>query len=135
MPSTSITSTQHGILDGLGYPDAPQNQTIFYSSPGSEQFAGYGIFDASASYNVPVLGRLRPWIKVDVFNVFNNQKLISWNTSIAPDPTTPADALGIRAGYPRGPAFGTATSNTNFPVPFAGQTGGLTFRMAFGLRF
>jgi hypothetical protein len=132
---TGITSIQHGILDGLGYPDAPLNQTIFYSSPGSEEFAGYGIFDASASYNVPVFKQLRPYIKVDLFNLFNNQKLISWNTSISPDPTTPADSLGLRTGYRTGAAFGTATSNTNFPVPFAGQTGGRTLRIAFGVRF
>ncbi|HEX5106928.1 MAG TPA: carboxypeptidase regulatory-like domain-containing protein [Vicinamibacterales bacterium] len=133
--TTGITAAQHTILDDFGYPDSPLNQAIFYSSPGSEEFAGYGVFDTSASYNVPVFGRLRPMIKVDLFNVFNNQKLISWNTSISPDPTTPADELGLRTGYRTGPLFGTATSNTNFPLPFPGQTGGRTLRIAFGVRF
>ena len=135
------TGTQLAILDDLDYPDAPQSQALFYSKPGSESFAGYGIIDVSASYNVPVFQGVRPRIDIDVYNLFNNQKLISWDTSIEPDPTTPRDSLGIPTGYrPRGTAtgsatFGTATSNLNFPVPFAGGTGGRTFRFSIGVRF
>jgi hypothetical protein len=70
-----------------------------------------------------------------VFNVLNNDKLISWNTTIRQDATTPLDALGLRTGYVQGPLFGQATSQANFPAPFGGATGGRTFRVAVGVRF
>lgn len=131
----TITAVQAGILDDLGYPDTPGGQTLFYSLPGSESFAGYGLVDLSGVYQVPIFRSIRPRIELDVFNVFNNQKLISWNTSIAPDPATPTDALGLRTGYVKNPSFGAPTGNTSYPVPFAGQTGGRTFRLAVGVRF
>jgi hypothetical protein len=130
-----ITAVQAAALAAAGYVDGPASQAIFYAPPGSEEFAGYGVVDASASYNVPVLGDLRPWLKVDLFNVFNNQKLISWNTTIRQDAATPRDALGLRSGYTPGPLFGQATGNGNYPVPFGGQTGGRTLRLALGFRF
>jgi hypothetical protein len=37
---TGITSIQHGILDGLVTRTRRSTRTIFYSSPGSEEFAG-----------------------------------------------------------------------------------------------
>lgn len=74
-------------------------------------------------------------MKFDVYNVLNNEKLISWNTTISPDKTSPVDAFGIRTGYVKGSLNGTATSQTNFPAPFGGATGGRTFRVALGVRF
>jgi hypothetical protein len=130
-----ITATQVGILAAAGYPDAPLSQTVYYGAPGSEQFAGSAVFDTSFNYDTPVIRSVRPWVKIDVFNLFNNQKLIGWNTTIRQDATTPRDALGLRTGYVKGALFGQATSNTNYPVPFAGQTGGRTLRIAIGLRF
>jgi hypothetical protein len=131
----AITLTQALALDDLGYPDMPSSQTVFYGPAGSESFAGYGIVDASASYNVPVFRSVRPWVRMDLFNLFDNQKLISWNTSIAQDSSTPRDALGLRTGYITGPQFGRPTGNTSYPVPFGGATGGRTLRLAIGVRF
>jgi hypothetical protein len=130
-----LTPVQAALLASLGYVDAPSTQNVFYSAPGSESFAGYGIFDTSFNYNVPVFRSLRPWVKFDVFNLLNNQKLISWNTTIRQDATTPRDDLGLREGYTQGPLFGQATGNANYPAPFAGQTGGRTLRVALGVRF
>jgi hypothetical protein len=130
-----LSLTQFLTLVGAGYPDGPGRQTVYFDELGSEAFEGYGLFDVSASYDVPVFRGLRPWIKADVFNLLNNQKLIAWNTSIAPDSSTPLDALGLRTGYSEGSQFGRATGNTSFPVPFAGATGGRTLRLAVGLRF
>ena len=48
---------------------------------------------------------------------------------------TPRDALGLRTGYVQNALFGQGTSNLNYPVPFAGQTGGRTMRLAVGFRF
>jgi hypothetical protein len=130
-----ITAVQAGILADAGYIDAPSVQTIYYSGLGSERFAGYGKVDLSASYNVPVFRSLRPYVKADVFNALDNQKLVSWNTSIKQDATTARDALGVRSGYVANALFGQGTGNLNYPVPFAGQTGGRTLRLAVGFRF
>jgi hypothetical protein len=133
--SQAITPVQAALLASLGYVDAPGAQSVFYSAPGAESFAGYGMFDTSFNYNVAVFGRLRPWVKLDVFNLLNNQKPISWNTSIRQDATTPRDGLGLREGYTKGALFGQATGNGNYPAPFAGQTGGRTLRVSLGVRF
>jgi hypothetical protein len=131
----AITPTQRAILANAGYPDAPGASSVYFADRGSEEFAGFGLFDANVSYNIPILKTIKPWVKFDIYNLLNNQKLISWNTTIRPDPASPLDSLGLRTGYLRGPLFGQATAQTNFPAPFGGQTGGRTFRVAVGVRF
>jgi hypothetical protein len=130
-----LTATQAGILRGAGYPDAPPPGAVYFGPRGSETFKGYGLFDTSLNYTVPVLRTLRPWVKLDVYNVFNNQKQIGWNTSVRPDPNSPQDTLGLPTGYLPGALFGKPTSASHFPVPFNGSTGGRTFRVALGFRF
>ena len=102
---------------------------------GSENFKGFGVLDVSVNYNVPVFTSVRPWIKVDVFNALNNQKQIAWSTSIKADPASAKDSLGLATGYLPNAAFGTATSNNQFPAPLAGVAGGRTMRFAVGVRF
>jgi hypothetical protein len=132
-----VTGTQGAILDTLGYPDAPATQQLYFSLPGSEPFAGYGIFDLSGSYDVPVFRGLRPRLDVEVFNLFDNQKLIGWNTTIVPvgAPGAPVDNLGLPTTYIQGPFFRQGRSESHYPVPLAGETGGRTFRVSFGVRF
>jgi hypothetical protein len=84
---------------------------------------------------VPVWQSLRPWIKVEVLNALNNQKLLTWDTTVAADPAGAKDALGIPLGYTRGPNFGLATSNANYARPRQGMDGGRTFVVAAGVRF
>ncbi len=127
------TTAQKSLL--AAYPDLPSTQTVFFADRGSENFKGYGVVDLSVNYNVPVFESARPWIKVDVFNALNNQKLIAWNTTIKADPASAKDSLGLATGYLPGPTFGTATSNNQFPAPLAGVTGGRTLRLAIGVRF
>jgi outer membrane receptor protein involved in Fe transport len=141
-------ATQRAILAAAGYPDQLGTANVFFAERGSETFAGYGLFDTSVHYNVPVFRDLRPWIKFDVYNLLNNQKLIAWNTTVTQDATTPADNLGLRTGFTRNAAFGRATGNTvtnlnqtaiptYAPTGFGGTNGngGRTFRVALGLRF
>ncbi len=97
--------------------------------------AGYGVVDASVSYAVPVFRSLAPWVKVELFNVLDNDKQIAWNTVVAADPASPLDALGLPTGYVKGTNFGKATSNNHFITSLPGVPGGRTFRMSFGLRF
>jgi len=127
-----LSSLQEQLLSA--YPDAPASQPIYFGGRGTEDFKGYGVLDMSVNYNVPVFRTLRPWIKFDVFNLLNNDKLIQWNTTVLPDPNSPLDALGLPTGYIPGGAFGTGTRNSNYPQSIAG-TGLRGFRVAFGVRF
>jgi hypothetical protein len=144
--SQPLTATQRAILTNAGYPNAPNTQTVFFADRGSEEFKGYGLFDLDLSYNVPVFKSLRPWIKFDVYNLFNNQKLIAWNTTISQTASSPRDNLGLATAYTPGTTFGTATGNTvtnlnytginAYPVAFNGALpGGRTYRVAVGFRF
>jgi len=130
-----ITSIQKAKLAAAGYPDAPSSQTVYFDSRGSESFKGFQVWDLAATYNIPVFRSLRPYFNVAMYNAFNNQKLIRWNTTVSQDPNSPLDENGLQTGYRLGTNYGKATSNTNFPVPFQGQTGGRTWRMAVGFRF
>ena len=125
-----LTATQGDILEAAGYPDGPGPVSLFFGERGSEEFAGYGVLDMSFNYNIPVFKTVRPWIKFEVYNLFDNLKLIAWNTTIVPDPTSPKDSLGYATGYIKAPTFGTATGNTvtnlnvstinAYPVSFSG---------------
>ena len=100
-----------------------------------EHFAGYGMLDLSASYNVPVFRSLRPWLKMDLFNALDNQKLVSWNTSITADASGPKDENGLPVNYVKSAAFGTATGPGSYPRPRPGLDGGRTLLVAAGVRF
>jgi outer membrane receptor protein involved in Fe transport len=145
------SATQRAIVAAAGYPDLPGPSNVFFvPERGTEVFKGYGLFDWSTTYDIPVFKDLRPWLKFDVYNLFNNQKLIAWNTTITPDPSSPVDALGIRTGFIRSANFGRATGNTvtnlnstaiNAFPQWTGDSaegtrnGGRTFRVALGVRF
>ena len=129
------TTAQRTILRNAGYPDLPGNTNVYYGGRNTEDFEGYGLVDFDLNYNIPIVHTVRPWVKFDVFNLFNNQKLISWNTTYRQDTTTPLDSLGLRTGVVKGPTFGQAVSATSFPTPFGGANGGRTFRVAIGVRF
>ncbi|HEV8348529.1 MAG TPA: hypothetical protein VGQ16_18260 [Vicinamibacterales bacterium] len=115
-----------------GCADEPDG-VLFHA--GLRAFKGYGLVDTSINYNIPVFGSLRPWVKFDVFNLFDNLKLVAWNRTVRPDPASPVDSLGLRTGFLKGAAFGTADSHSDFPTAIAGVDGGRTFRVAFGFRF
>ena len=111
------------------------SQTLFFSERGSEEFAGYGLVDLAASYQVPVWKTLKPWVKLEVLNALNNDQLISWDTTITVDPASALDADGLPTGFLRGARFGQGTSTAAYPRPRPGLTGGRTFFGAFGFRF
>jgi Carboxypeptidase regulatory-like domain/TonB dependent receptor-like, beta-barrel len=149
--SQPLTKTQMGLIAAAGYPDSPNTTDptagyyVFFGERGSEKFKGYGVFDTSFNYDIPVRGTLRPWVKLDVYNLFDNQKLIAWDVRVNQDPTSPKDSLGLATGYVKRSTFGTATGNTislsgltvnAYPVAFPGALpGGRTIRLAVGFRF
>jgi outer membrane receptor protein involved in Fe transport len=119
-----------------GYARIPTTQTIYFGERGSQEFAGYGLVDVAATYQVPVWQKLRPWVKFEALNLFNNDKLIAWNTAVVADPDSPLDQFGLPTGYlPQSAAFGTGTAASHYPRPRPGLTGGRTFLGAIGIRF
>jgi hypothetical protein len=110
-------------------------QTLFFAPRGSESFKGYGLLDLAMTYEIPAWHKARPWIKFESFNLLNNRKLISWDTTITADAASTKDENGLATGYVKGPRFGTGVSNSNYPAPKAGLDGGRMFDVAVGFRF
>ena len=119
-------------LPGSG---ANGSQTLFFAERGSEEFAGYGLVDLGVTYQVPVWRTLKPWLKLEVLNVMDNNKLIAWDTTITVDPASALDADGLPTAYLKGARFGQGTSTAAYPRPRPGLTGGRTslrrLRIAF----
>ena len=124
--SVPLTATQEDLLSP--YASGPGDQNLFFDKRGSEEFASTNLFDFGLQYQVPVFKSLRPWIKLDVFNIFNNDTLTTFDTTIVTDDASPLDALGLPTGYTPGPLFGKGTSNNDYPRARGWQ-------MAFGFRF
>jgi hypothetical protein len=151
-----LSAAQVALMTAAGYPEAGNlaalgpitGNHVFFSERGSELFKGYGLFDTSINYNIPLFRSLRPWVKFDIYNLLDNRKLIAWSTTIKQDTATATDVLGLRTGYvPSTPGtYGTATGNTvsnlfssainTYPIAFSqAPAGGRTFRVALGFRF
>ena len=130
-----LTAQQHAILDELGYPNRPTSQPLYYGARNSEGFDGYGLFDLSVQFERPIWRSVRPYVKFELFNVFNNDALIAWNTVVHPVYDGPTDERGLPTTYEKSERFGEGTSTSHYPPYLAGVSGGRTFRMALGLRF
>ena len=136
--SVPLSAVQRGRNPGYArLPGSGTNgsQALFFGERGSEEFAGYGLVDVGVTYQIPVWRAVRPWLKLEVLNALNNDKLIAWDTTITVDPASALDADGLPTGFLRGPRFGQGTSTAAYPRPRPGLTGGRTFLGAFGIRF
>lgn len=118
-----------------GYARPPASQTLFFGDRGAGNFAGYGLVDLATTWTVPVWRAVAPWVKLEVLNLANNQKPISWDTSITARLTGPLDANGLPLEYTKGANFGNPTRTTDYPRPRPGLDGGRTYIVAFGLKF
>ena len=118
-----------------GYARPPTSQALYFGDRGAGSFAGYALVDFASTYSLPVGHSLAPWFRVEVLNLMNNQKLISWDTTVTADTKGPVDEFGLPLNYIKGPNFGNATSTANYPRPRQGLDGGRTFLASFGLRF
>ena len=114
---------------------AGQSANLFFGERGSQDFKGFGVLDFATNYSIPIWQELRPWVQVQVFNVFNNQKLIEWNTSVTADTAGPVDENGLPTQFIEGGSFGEATSASHYVGWLPWEDGGRTFRVAFGIRF
>jgi outer membrane receptor protein involved in Fe transport len=111
-----------------GYASIPPSQTLFFGARGSEFFESASRFDLALNYDIPVYKKLRPWVKGEVRNMFNDRSLIAFNTTITPDGESPLDKDGLPTGFTRGSRFGQGTSKNDYPVA-------RTFLVSIGFRF
>jgi hypothetical protein len=132
-PAVALTPEQAAF--NPGYVRLPSSQPVFFGARGSQEFQDYALFDLGVTYGVPVWQSVRPWVKLEVLNLLNNQQLIAWDTTVAADMSGPKDANGLPLNYVTGPNFGKATSNASYPRPRQGMDGGRTFILAAGIRF
>ena len=78
---------------------------------------------------------MSPWVKLEVLNLLNNQKPISWDTTVTADLKGALDANGLPLDYIKGANFGKPTSTTSYPRPRPGMDGGRTYIVALGVKF
>ena len=123
-----LTDIQEAALDGLCQ-HAVDRRTLFFGGRGGQLFPnGSHLFDLAATYSLPILRSLRPYVKLDMRNVFNRTPLISYDTTVDPDFDGPLDSLGLPTEFVRGPNFGQATGTDDYPLP-------REFRVSVGFRF
>ena len=135
VPLSVIQRAQNPGYARLPGSGANGSQALFFGERGGEEFDGYALVDLGVTYRVPVWKSAAPWLKFEVLNLMNNDKLIGWDTTVTADQASALDANGLPTGYVQGARFGQGTSTAHYPRPRPGLTGGRTFLGAFGLRF
>ncbi len=133
--AASVPLTAQQSAANPGYVRLPASQPVFFGLRGSQEFQDYALFDLGVTYGVPVWQSFRPWVKLEVLNLLNNQQLIAWDTTIAADMAGPKDANGLPLTYVTGPNFGKGMSNAHYARPRQGMDGGRTVILAAGVRF
>ncbi|MCL4821924.1 MAG: TonB-dependent receptor [Vicinamibacteria bacterium] len=121
----AITAAQRAAAPYAGFPTA---QTIFFEGRGGEEFASVHLFDFALNYEIPLIGKFRPWFKAEVRNFLNNDKLVTWSTALTAVAAGPTNRLGVPTTYTKQANYGTAVGNANYPTP-------RTFQFSVGFRF
>jgi len=111
-----------------GYLSRGNSQTLYFGARGAGEFESATVVDLALQYSVPVWRTLEPWVKFELRNVFDEDSLVTYDTTISPDFDGPVDADGLPTSFVRGPNFGQATSEASHVVPRA-------FQLSLGLRF
>ena len=137
--ANGVATTASQRAANPGYATPPASQTVYFGERGTEQFNGAQMVDLAFTYSVPVFKQLRPWIKTEFYNLFNDQSLVAFNTTVTPRVGGAVDASGLPLEYTTSAVFGTATAITSFPRSaqnFAGQNlYARTFLLSAGFRF
>ena len=130
-----LTAQQEAILEEAAYASGPTSQSLYFDARGTEDFKGYGLLDLSVQYQIPIWRTAAPYFKFELLNAFNNDTLISWDTTVDPDYDGPVDDLGLPLNYIEGPRVGEGTSAGDYPPWRSGLDGGRAFLMSLGFRF
>jgi hypothetical protein len=134
VPRTAIQSARDP-----GYAVPPASQTVYFAERGTEEFESSHVADLALTYSIPVFRDARPWVKLELFNMFNDQSLVGHNVQVTPRAGGPVDEHGLPLEFTQGAQFGRPTSNASFPRSaqnFAGQSlYARTLLVSAGLRF
>ena len=124
-----FSQQQRDILEH--YESQPgSTQGIFFGERGRGEFPSYTTFDLGLLYTLPVITDwgLEAFISADVFNIFNEDKAITYNTDVNAVLDGPVDEFGLPTEFTRGDAFGEPQDNDNFVDP-------REYRLGIGFRF
>jgi hypothetical protein len=91
--------------------DADQWYVYYFDGRGQNRFDGWWSLDLSARWQFPIFKRLNGWVKATIFNVFDNDALISYSTTGFADDTT-----GNPVWVPS-ESFGAARGPSDYQVP------------------
>ncbi len=121
-----FTAQQRAVL--ASYESLPAStQGIFFGERGVGEFNDATTIDFGVLYALPVFTKwgLEVFVKADLFNVLNDDTLITHNTSITVNRAAgdPVDANGLPTTFTRGAAFGDGQQNTHFVAPREYQFG------------
>jgi outer membrane receptor for ferrienterochelin and colicin len=128
--SVPRTAQQTALLPtgASAYAGPPTSTVVFFGERGAGKFESYDTLDLSLTYAIPVFKTVEPWVKFDVFNVFNSSALVTYDTTVTADNAGPKDDLGLPLNYIKGTNFGKATSSGNYQVPIG-------YQFSVGIRF
>ena len=105
------------LANDPGYAQPPRRTTIFFGERGAGEYNSTSLFDVSVTYRIPLWKSLEPYVKFEVYNVLNDDTLVTFNTTVTPDATSALDQYGFRTGYVKGVNFGKGTSAGNYVTP------------------
>jgi hypothetical protein len=114
--SASVARSAISNAKNPGYKGAGNSVTLFWGDRGAGEYNATSLFDASLQWSIPIM-RVTPWLKFDVRNVFNKDTLLTYNTTVTADATSPLDAMGYPTGFTKAATFGRPTASTSYIVP------------------
>lgn len=123
----SFPITAEQAANDPGYASPPTSSNVFFGERGSQLFDDVATVDLALRYGID-FGRFQPWLKVEIFNLFDNDKLVTWDNEISGNTGGPVDSLGLPTTFTEGPNFGQATDDADYAVP-------RELRLSVGLRF
>ena len=71
--------------------------------------------DFAATYTIPVWKSVRPWFKVEIYNLLNNQKQIAWDKTVTANPTARWTPTACRPATSRDRASARRPTTTSSP--------------------
>lgn len=120
--------TANQLARNPGYLSPPPFQTIYFGPRGAGEFRDSATLDLAVRWTPPLRRAIEPWIKLDVRNALNDQTLVAWDTTVAPDFAGPVDEHGIWTGFVPAPSFGQPRTAADYVTP-------RELRLALGVRF
>jgi hypothetical protein len=122
------TATQTAICNSIGYVDCFTTQDLFFGQRGGVKFSDATTFDFTANYQLPIFKDFDLWIKLDMFNLLDDDTQTSGETDVTANFDGPLDALGLPTTFTPDADFRDGTANADYSAP-------REYRFYVGFRF